>query len=145
MMSSFLSQEYVALALIKAKFEIFDESFVTTSELNQFTIFIQREFNERELGIAIVNKLSIEDFNVECGIVTVSDKCCYDLNRISDEILDVLTDKSLILKFFMIVENKKLEILKDLQQKNIESSTRDKIMSLVLPKEPSKEISNLNL
>ncbi len=30
----FLAQEYVALALIKAKSEIFHENFITTSELN---------------------------------------------------------------------------------------------------------------
>ncbi len=138
MTSPFLSQEYVALALIKAKFEIFDESFATTSELNQFTTFMQREFNERELGIVIVNKLGIEDFNVKGGIITVTDRCCYDLRRISDEILDILTDKSLTLKFFMRAEKRKLEILEELQQKNTESCTKDKMMSLVLPKEFGK-------
>lgn len=137
MTSPFLSQEYVALALIKAKFEIFGENFATTSELNQFNTFMQREFNERELGIAIVNRLDIEDFNIKCGIVTITDRCCYDLSRLSDEIEDILTDKSLIIKFFMRIEMKKLEILEDLQQKNTESCTNDKMITLVLPKESS--------
>lgn len=78
---------------------------------------------QREL-VVIVCKLGREDFNGNDGIVTITNRYCYDLNRVSDEILNVLTDKSLILDFFMRVEIVKLKILKDLQQKNTESYTK---------------------
>lgn len=143
MVSSFLSQEYVALALIKAKFQIFDESFASTSELNRFTTFMQQEFNKRKLDIVIVHKLGIEDFSVKNGIVTVTDRCCYDLDRLSDEILGILTDKSLVLKFFMEVEKGRVEILEKLQLQTSKSCTNDKMLSLVLPKKSGKGISNL--
>jgi len=84
---------------------------------------MQQEFNKRELGI--------EDFNVKNGIVTVTDRCCYDLDRLSDETLGILTDKSLVLKFFMEVEKRRLEILEKLQLQTSKSCTNDK----VLPKE----------
>ncbi len=126
METPFLSKAYVALALIEAKDKIFDESFATTSELSQFTIFMQQKFNERELGIIIVHELSIKDFNVNGGIVTVTDRCCYDLYQLPNGIFDILTDESLILEFFMRLENERLEILKNLQSKTAKACTKCK-------------------
>ena len=54
MPSFFLSKKEVALVLITAKYRIFNESFATTSELHQFTSFMQQEFNKRELGVIIL-------------------------------------------------------------------------------------------
>ena len=142
MSSPFLSKEYIALALIKAKFQIFDESFATTSELNQFILFMQQEFNERELGVVITHELGIEDFNVKDGVVTVTDRCCFDLDRLPDEILNILTDESLILNFFTKIETRRLEILKSFQPSAAQSST-NKMLSLVLPKSDGKGISNI--
>lgn len=112
MSNPFLSKEYVALALIKAKSQIFNEDFATTSELNQFTSFMQKEFNERELGVAITYELDRIDFNVTNGIVTITDKCCLNLDWLPNEILDILTDESLISKFFVKIETRRLELLK---------------------------------
>lgn len=142
MSNPFLSKEYVALALIKAKFQIFDESFATTSELNQFTLFMQQEFNERELGVVITHELGIEDFNVKGGVVTTTDSCCFDLDRLPDEILSILTDESLIINFFVKIETRRLEILKSFQS-NVAQSNTHKILSLVPPKSDGKGISNI--
>ncbi len=147
MENPFLLKEYIALALIKAKSEIYGESFTTTAELSQFTIFMQQVFNERELGIVIVHELGMKDFNVNGGIVTVTDRCCYDLMQLSDvpdDVLDILTDESLILEFFMRLENGRLKILKKLQANTApKPSTDDKMLSLVSSKTYGKRISNL--
>ena len=58
MSSLFLSKDYIALALIKAKYQIFEERFATTSEINQFISFMQEKFNEHELGVEIVYELN---------------------------------------------------------------------------------------
>lgn len=141
MSSTFLSKEYVALALIKAKFQIFDESFATTSELSQFILFMQHEFNERELGIVITHELGIEDFNIKGGVITITDRCCFDLDRLPDEILNILTDESLILKFFVKIETRRLEILKSFQLSSAQSG-KNKNLTYVLSKSDSKRISN---
>ncbi len=111
MIGPVLPNEYVALALIKAKFQIFNENFATTSELNQFRLFMKQEFNKRKLGIEITHELGIY-FNVKGDVVTVTDSCCLDLDRLPNEILDILTNESLILEFFVKVETRRLEILK---------------------------------
>lgn len=139
MSSPFLSKEYVALALIKAKSQIFHESFATTSELNQFTLFLQQQFNERELGVVITHELGITSFNVKGGVVTVTDRCCFDLDRLSDEILNILTDESLILDFFVKMETGRLEFLKSFPKYSIATqSSKNKMLSLVSSKSDGK-------
>ena len=135
----FLSQRYVALALIKRKYQIFGESFATMSELNQFTNFIQQKFNEQELGVAIIYNLDRDYFNVRNGIITVTDKCRDDLDMLSSKISDILTDDSLFLDFFMNLEKRRIEILESFQFENSKSNKKDKILSLVLSKESGKE------
>ncbi len=134
MSNPFLSKEYVALALMKAKNQIFHESFVTTSELNQFILFMRQEFNKRELGVVITYELGREDFNVKDGIVTVTDRCCFDLEMLPDKILNILTDESLILEFFVKIETRRLEILKSFSKSPIAtpSSTNKQLQRVLL-------------
>ena len=131
----FLAQEYVALALIKAKSEIFHENFITTSELNQFTMLMQSKFNERQLETAIVHNLNPEDFNVKNGIITTTDRCCYDLVMLSCDMLNIMTDESLILNFFMSVEERRMAILENLQTKYSKIQEIGKVLSRVLTKD----------
>lgn len=127
MINSFLSQEFVALALIEAKIKFFAQSFITTSELNEFTIFMQQEFNKKETNIVIVHKLSREDFSINEGVITTTDGCCFNLNMLSDEILNILTDESLTLNFFIQIERSKLETLEKIQSQNSNSCTNNKV------------------
>lgn len=143
MLNPFLSREYIAMALIKAKYEIFNESFITTSELNQFNRVIQEEFNKQQLGIAITfDRLSADEFKIINGVITpIETESFYlDVNRLPSEICDILTDKNLILKFFLELERKKLKTLEDLQTENSKSDEKDKMKSFVLPKASGKEI-----
>lgn len=138
MASLFLSNDYVALALIKAKYQIFRENFVTTTELNQFTVFMQQEFNAREFGMVIISELSRDNFNVKNDIITVTDECCIDLDLLPYKLLDVLTNESLILEFFVKIETRRLEILSN-HLKTAEVSTSKKL-SHVLQKSNDKGI-----
>lgn len=119
MSSFFLSKEKVALVLIKAKYQIFNESFATASELQQFTSFMQQEFNKRELGVIILYELDRENFHVNNGVITINERSWINLDIIPDKILNVLTDKSLILEFFSKIETRRLEILKSLSKSPI--------------------------
>lgn len=135
MSNSFLSIGYVAMVFIKEKSQIFGESFITMSELNQFCYFMQREFNNKDLGIAITsNGLSREDFNIFGGVVILSERCCYDVNYIRNDILNILTDENLIFQFFTELESRKLKTLENLQINISKSCTKDKKLSLELRK-----------
>ena len=109
-----LSKEYVAFVLINEKTKIFKENFVTISELNQFTSFMQQEFDRRKLGIVIPHELFVKDFVVVDDVITISDNCSIDLGKIPIEILNVLMDESLILAFLEKMAIKRLEILLNL-------------------------------
>lgn len=113
------------------------------SELNQFTNFIQRKFNEQELGVAIVNELDRDYFNVRNRIITVTDKCRDDLDMLPSKISNILTDESLFFEFFMRLEKRRIEILESFQVETSKPCTKDKTLSLVLPKASNKGISNL--
>lgn len=118
MRGKFLSKEYLALALIEAKNNFFHENFVTTSELNQFENFIQQQFTNQKLDIIVYsNNLSKEDFNVVNGVIMLSDNCAYNLDMLSREIYNILTDVNLIVEFFMTLESEKLNKLENIQQK----------------------------
>lgn len=146
MLSPFLSKEYLAAALLKAKYEVFRDSFITVDELNQFNHFIQTEFNKQNLGIVITsNSLSRENFNIIDGVIIPTESCCFDVDRLPSEILSILMDKNLILEFFIELENRKLETLENLQNETTKSEKRKKIMSLVLPKISGTGISNLKV
>lgn len=76
MIAVFLLQEYVALALIKGKESIFGEKFITTSELNQFSYYVQKEFDKRDLNVVIsTGNLNREDFDTINGIIVLKNKC----------------------------------------------------------------------
>ena len=132
MSSPFLAKDYVAFALIKEKSEIFDESFTTVSELNQFTLFMQQKFNERELGVVIVYELDRENFNVKNGVITINERSWINLDRLPNEILNILTDTSLILEFFLKIETRRLEILQSLPE-YVMDTPASKQLSRVLP------------
>ena len=137
-----LSKKYLATALIRGKYKIFNENFITISELNQFDHFMQKEFNNRNLGIVITSdSLNKEDFIIIDGIVIPSEKCCYDVNRLPYEILNILTDDNLIAKFFMELEQKRIKVIENLQEKNVEE---EKHAPLILQKSNGKSISNLD-
>lgn len=112
MKTFFLGNEYVALLLIRAKEQFLQESFITTSELNQFDYFLQQEFNNRNLNIVITsNTLSSEDFNTMGEAIMASNTCCFDLDLLPLNVLTVLYDSNLIADFLIQLENKKLEML----------------------------------
>ena len=117
MRGKFLSKEYLALALIEAKNNFFHENFATTAELNQFESFIQQQFTNQKLDIIVYsNNLSKEDFNIVNGVIMLSDNCAYNLDMLSREIYNILTDVNLIVEFFSTLESKKLEKLENKQK-----------------------------
>ena len=119
MIAMFLLQEYVALALIKGKESIFGESFVTTSELNQFSYYVQKEFDKRDLNVVIsTGNLNREDFDTINGIIVLKNKCSYNLSTIPVDIFKVLTDRNLIVNFFKQLEEEKISRLNKLQLEN---------------------------
>lgn len=119
MKMSFLSSEYVVLALIQAKEQIFHEDFITMSEFIRFSYFLQQEFNNRKLEITVTsNSLSKEDFHIINSIIVKSDSCCYNLNILPIEMLDVLCDTDLIVNFFTQSENEKIKTLETVKEKN---------------------------
>lgn len=116
MSTIFLSQEYVALVLIKEKEAIFCENFITTSELNQFSYYMQKEFNKNGLNVVIsTGKFNREDFNLVNGIIMINNECSYNLNTVPVDIFKVLTDKELIIKFFKQLEEEKITKLNRMQ------------------------------
>ena len=118
MRGKILSKEYLALALIEAKNNLFHENFATTAELNQFENFIQQQFTNQKLDIIVYsNNLSKEDFNVVNGVIMLSNNCAYNLDMLSREIYNILTDVNLIVEFFMTLESEKLNKLENIQQK----------------------------
>lgn len=119
MMTVFLPQEYVALALIKEKENIFGENFITTSELNQFSYYVQKEFNKRDLNVVIsTGSFNIEGFDVINEIIVLKNQCSYNLNTIPVDIFKVLTDRNLIVNFFKQLEEEKITKLNKLQLEN---------------------------
>lgn len=118
MRGKILSKEYLALALIEAKNNLFHENFATIAELNQFENFIQQQFTNQKLDIIVYsNNLSKEDFSVVNGVIMLSNNCAYNLDMLSREIYNILTDVNLIVEFFMTLESEKLNKLENIQQK----------------------------
>lgn len=131
MTTLFLSKNYVALSLIRAKHKIFDEDFVTMSEFNRFTLFMQEQFNKRHLDIIITHDLSREDFDIiNEQIIMVSDKCCFNLDMLSTNILAVLTDSDLISNFFINFEGDRLQKAECTRVLNSESHQKKKTLTL---------------
>ncbi len=116
MSTIFLSQEYVALVLIKGKENIFSENFITISELNQFSYYMQKEFNKNEVNVVIsTGKFNREDFNIINGIITIKEENIYNLNTVPVDIYKILTDKNLIINFFKQLEGEKITKLNRMQ------------------------------
>lgn len=115
---TFLPQEYVALVLIKAKEEIFVESFATTSEINQFSYYIQKEFNKKGVNTIIsTGNFNKEDFDIVNDIVIIKNSCAYDLDIIPVDILNILTDNKLIINFLKQLEKEKITKLNEIELK----------------------------
>lgn len=121
MESMILKKGYIAVALIKFKYEVFNENFITISELKKFIDFMQEEINKRNLCITITNdNLYSTNFKLVGDIITIENpKCCFDLYTLPCEIYDLLTNKTLIIEFIRILENEKLAILENLNIKLI--------------------------
>lgn len=116
MSTIFLSQEYVALVLIKGKENIFSENFITISELNQFSYYMQKEFNKNGVNVVIsTGKFNREDFNIINSIITIKEENVYNLNTVPVDIYKILTDKNLIINFFKQLEEEKIIKLNRMQ------------------------------
>ena len=128
-MDSFLlSRLYIVLALINAKNEIFHEDFATMSELNRFTLFMQSEFNSRNLGVAITHELDREvlDISMDGTFIKISNRCRSGLEMLSSNVLDVLTDKSLLAEFFTKLENDRLKEIEEFSETDIRTYKMNK-------------------
>ncbi|MCI8778758.1 MAG: hypothetical protein HFI87_06385 [Bacilli bacterium] len=109
-MTQFLRKEWIAVALSNAKNEILGEDVVTISELQQFSQFLQKYFNNEKLDIVIPFGLPDSDgFKVNNGIIVVPKS--WNLSVLPDEIQKILFDSDLLIDFFIELENKKLDIL----------------------------------
>lgn len=108
----FLSKNYLALVLIEFKNKFFQENFTTLSEIGNFSQYLQKEINGRGLDIVIKSDyLSQYDFIIMNGVVIKGESCCYNLELLSDTILNLLYDEEFIINFFNCLENKKIELL----------------------------------
>lgn len=116
MSANFLSQEYVALVLIKGKENIFNENFITISELNQFSYYMQKEFNKNGVNAVIsTGNFDRENFNIINGVITIKKENVYNLNTVPVDIYKILTDKNLIINFFKQLEEEKITKLNRMQ------------------------------
>lgn len=108
----FLSKNYLALVLIEFKNKFFYENFTTLSEIGNFSQYLQKEINGRGLDIVIKSDyLSQYDFIIMNGVIIKGESCCYNLELLSDTILNLLYDEDFIINFFTCFENKKIELL----------------------------------
>ena len=114
----FLGKGYVAISLIESKKHIFNEGYITISELNQFGYFLQKEFNKRNLDIIVTSEtLSYSDFKVIGEVIIPSNSCSYNLDFLPIEVLKVLYDFDFIRSFWWKLRNNKSEIKKELVSK----------------------------
>ncbi len=126
MRTFFLDKEYVALSLIRAKYQIFRENFITISELEQYQHFLQQEFNNRDLNIIITSDtLTTENFNIIGEIIITSNNC--GLNLLPINVLSILYDTNLVTDFFIKLEKEKLETLK--RTRSVTSKSPKKVTS----------------
>lgn len=117
-MTNFLKKEWVAAALAQAKIELLGKSSVTVFELQQYSEFLQNEFNSKNLDIVITNELpNSNGFSIKDGIVVIPPY--WDLYMLSDEVQQILFDSNLFISFFIELENKKIERLKDSKRKKL--------------------------
>ena len=124
----FLSNDDIAIALIEAKYKILGENFITATELSQFTTFIQHKFDENGLDVIIrAEGLSESDFTIENGVIAKSKECNNSLNCIPYyQLLVILMDENLFLKFFTELEVEKLKRLESMQLKKSQSIVKEK-------------------
>lgn len=120
MRNTFLAREYVALALIKTAKKHFHKDFITRSELNQFEVFLQQEFNDRQLNVIIKSDpLSSDDFIMLNDVIMTSHNCSFSLSLLPLDILTVLEDSNLIVNFLTQLESvNREENNKELVKKN---------------------------
>lgn len=128
MRTLFLSNDDIALALIEAKSKILGESFITPTELSQFTTFVQHQFDENGLDVIIRTEgLSKGNFIIDNGVITKSRGCSNSLNYIPYyQVLVILQDENLFLQFFTELETEKLKQLENMQLKKSQSVVKEK-------------------
>ena len=107
MEKKFLRREWIAAALAGAKSKIFGEYFITISELQQFSEFVQREFEKRKLDITIYGLIDNEDFVIKDGIIIVPES--WDICMLSNNYKSILSDENLLINFFAELKNKKVD------------------------------------
>ncbi len=118
METNFLRKEWIAVALANAKRVIFREDFVSISELQQFSEFLQCSFNNSNLDIVITHDLpNSEGFIIQNDIVIVPKN--WNIYMLPDEVKSVLLNENLFIKFFIDFENEKIERLNAAKQKKL--------------------------
>ncbi len=115
-MATFLKEDFIALSLINSKDKLFHESSITTSELSEYTSYLQKEFNSRDSDVIITsNGLDKENFNIMGDAITISKNCGINTNFIPLNVLSVLNDNDLIINFWMQLEKEKLKSLENIK------------------------------
>lgn len=114
----YLDIDYVAIRLISIKKALVNENFITTSELNEFTQFLQKEYNKRKLNIIVkaLDSISNENFDIYGDVIQVSYDCVLDLDRLPQDILNVLYDNDIIVDFLIKTEENKIKKMKNAKQ-----------------------------
>ncbi len=107
-----LDKDFILLALINYKSEIFNERYISSTEVNKYTECVQNEFNKRNLEVVIklgnINKDCFFEFN---NLITKKDECYININILPTDILNVLNDKELLSNFYLELENEKIKKL----------------------------------
>lgn len=115
---NFLRKEWIAVALAQAKKKILGEDFVSILELNQFSKFLQTEFNNKKLNIIITRDLpNSEGFEIKDGIIVVPRT--WNICLLSEDYQSILSNEQLFIDFFIAFENKKIERLKESKRKKL--------------------------
>lgn len=65
-MTKFITRDYIAASIVKTKNDHYDEKFATFAEVNEISIKLQAEFNQRDIDVCITDN-RISDFFLVYG------------------------------------------------------------------------------
>ncbi len=110
--TQFLRKEWIAVALASAKEEILGENFISVSELQRFSQFLQQKFNEEKIDAVVTSGLpDSQGFEIRNGIISVSRS--WDIYMLSSDMQSILLDKQLFIDFFIALETEKINMLQN--------------------------------
>lgn len=116
----YVNREYVALALLMIKNQLFYESFITLEELTEFQRYLQNIFNEKGLNILVLsNTLSKNDFIVYNDIIIKSEDCSINFSNAPIELISLFYNPNLFIDFYIKLEENKLANLNEFKEENI--------------------------